>query len=132
MRWLVDLCVRHAGTIATLTLIALLLGLWAARSAPLDVFPDFVPSTVDIQTEAPGFTAEQVEQLVTTTIENAVNGANGIATLRSQSIPGLSVINIQFSDNINLFNARQGISERLSELWQQPAGLASAIRNCRR
>ena len=64
MRWLVDLCTRHAGTIATLTLLALVLGLWTARSAPLDVFPEFVPSMVDIQTEAPGFTAQQVEQLV--------------------------------------------------------------------
>jgi len=116
MRWLVELCVRHAGAVATLTLIALLAGVWAARNAPLDVFPDFVPSTVDIQTEAPGFTAEQVERLVTKPIENAVNGANGLATIRSQSIPGLSVINIQFTDNINLYNARQGISERLGEL----------------
>jgi len=99
MRWLVDLCVRYAGTIATLTLVALLAGLWSARTAPLDVLPEFVPSTVDIQTEAPGFTAQQVEQLVTKPIENAVNGATGLATIRSQSIPGLSVINIQFSDN---------------------------------
>jgi len=116
MRWLVELCVRYAGAVATLTLIVLLAGSWAARDAPLDVFPDFVPSTVDIQTEAPGFTAEQVERLVTKPIENAVNGANGLATIRSQSIPGLSVINIQFNDNIDLYNARQGISERLSEL----------------
>jgi len=116
MRWLVDLCVRYAGALATLTLIALLAGLWAARTAPLDVFPDFVPTAVDIQTEAPGFTAQQVEQLVTKPIENAVNGATGLATIRSESIPGLSVINIQFADNINLYNARQGISERLGEL----------------
>ena len=116
MRWLVNLCVRHAGTLATLTLIGLLAGLWAVRNAPLDVFPDFVPSTVDIQTEAPGFTAQQVEQLVTKPIENAVNGATGLATIRSETIPGLSVIKIQFSDNIDLYNARQGISERLSEL----------------
>jgi CzcA family heavy metal efflux pump len=116
MRWLVGLCVRYAGTLATLTLIALLAGLWATRSAPLDVFPDFVPSTVDIQTEAPGFTAQQVEQLVTKPIENAVNGAPGLATLRSESIPGLSLVTIQFRDNIDLYNARQGISERLSEL----------------
>src|SRR5215472_8109676 len=116
MRWLVELCVRYAGAVATLTLIVLLAGFWAARNAPLDVFPEFVPSTVDIQTEAPGFTAEQVERLVTKPIENAVNGATGLATIRSQSIPGLSVINIQFSDNIDLYNARQGISERLSEL----------------
>ena len=126
MRWLVSLCVRYAGTLATLTLIALALGLWATRSAPLDVFPDFVPSAVDIQTEAPGFTAQQVEQLVTKPIENAVNGTPGLATLRSESIPGLSVITIQFSDGINLYNARQGISERLSELGSVlPAGVGT-------
>jgi CzcA family heavy metal efflux pump len=126
MRWLVDLCVRYAGAIATLTLIALVAGLWAARMAPLDVFPDFVPSTVDIQTEAPGFTAQQVEELVTKPIENAVNGATGLSTIRSQSIPGLSVINIQFADNIELYNARQGISERLSELGSSlPLGVGT-------
>ena len=116
MRWLVDLCVRFAGTIATLTVIALALGVWATQSAPLDVFPEFVPSSSDIQTEAPGFTAEQVEQLVTKPIENAVNGTPGLATIRSESIPGLSVITIQFADKIDLNAAREGISERLSEL----------------
>jgi Cu/Ag efflux pump CusA len=115
MRWLVDLCVRFAGTIATLTLVALAMGIWATQSAPLDVFPDFVPSTVDIQTEAPGFTAQQVEQLVTKPIENAVNGSPGLATIRSESIPGL-VITVQFADKIDLYNARQGIAEHLSEL----------------
>src|ERR1700759_3121850 len=116
MRWIVDLCVRFRGTVATLTLIALALGIWATRTAPLDVFPEFVPSTVDIQAEAPGFTAQQVEELVTKPIENAVNGATGLSTIRSESIPGLSVIKIQFSDTIDLYNSRQGISERLSEL----------------
>jgi CzcA family heavy metal efflux pump len=126
MRWIVDFCVRFAGTIATLTLIGLLLGIWATRSAPLDVFPEFVPSTVDIQTEAPGFTAQQVEQLVTKPIENAVNGATGLSTIRSESNPGLSVITIQFSDNVNLYNARQGISERLSELGSTlPLGIGT-------
>jgi CzcA family heavy metal efflux pump len=118
--------VRHAGAVATLTLIALALGLWSMRNAPLDVFPEFVPSTVDIQTESPGFTAEQVEQLVTRPIENSVNGATGLATIRSESIPGLSVITIQFKDNIDLYNARQGISERLGELGSSlPLGVGS-------
>ena len=126
MRWLVDLCTRHAGTIATLTLLALVLGLWTARSAPLDVFPEFVPSMVDIQTEAPGFTAQQVEQLVTKPIESAVNGATGLVSIRSQSIQGLSVITIQFADGINLYDARQGISERLGELGSTlPSGVES-------
>src|SRR3954470_5125248 len=92
------------------------MGFWAIQSAPLDVFPEFVPSTSDIQTEAPGFTSEQVEQLVTKPIENAVNGTPGLMTIRSESIPGLSVITIQFADKIDVNNARQGISERLSEL----------------
>src|SRR5260370_39684189 len=116
MRWLVDLCVRFAGAIATLTLVALALGIWAVQSAPLDVFPDFVPSTVDIQTEAPGFTAQQVEQLVTKPIENAVNGAPGLSTMRSESIPGLSLSTIQFSGTSQLYKARYGISQHLREV----------------
>jgi CzcA family heavy metal efflux pump len=116
MRWLVDLCVRYRGTIATLTLVAMALGFWASRNAPLDVFPEFVPSQVDIQTEAPGLTAQQVEELVTKPIENAVNGSTGLASIRSESIPGLSVITIQFAESINLYNARQGIAEHLAEL----------------
>ncbi|HTQ99894.1 MAG TPA: efflux RND transporter permease subunit [Candidatus Acidoferrum sp.] len=126
MQWLVGVCVRYRGAVATLTLIALLLGLWNTRSAPLDVFPEFVPSTVDIQTESPGFTAQQVEQLVTKPIENAVNGATGLATIRSESIPGLSVIKIQFADNIDLYVARQGIAERLAELGNSlPLGVGT-------
>ena len=126
MQRLVNLCVRFSGTVTALTFLALLAGLWALQTAPLDVFPDFVPTTVDIQTEAPGFTAQQVEQLVTKPIENAVNGVNGLATIRSQSIPGLSVINVQFSDNVDVYNARQGISERLGELGSQlPLGVGT-------
>jgi CzcA family heavy metal efflux pump len=116
MRALVSLCVRQYGAVAALTLLAFVLGLWGVRHAPLDVFPEFVPSQVDIQTEAPGFAPEQVEELVTRQVENAVNGATGLATLRSESIPGLSVVTITFADGVDLHVARQGISERLSEL----------------
>ena len=126
MRWLVDLCVRHRGAVATLTLLMLVLGIWAARRSPLDVFPEFVPSTVDIQTEAPGFTTQQMEQLVTKPVENAVNGATGLASIRSESIPGLSVIKVQFADKIDLYNARQGIAERLGELGSSlPLGVGT-------
>src|SRR3954471_22081770 len=116
MRALIGFCVRHCGGVAFITLLALIVGTWGARNASLDVFPEFVPSQVDIQTEAPGFSPQQVEELVTRPIESAVNGASGLATLRSESIPGLSVITITFQDNIDVHVARQGISERLSEL----------------
>ncbi|MGC2460087.1 MAG: efflux RND transporter permease subunit [Steroidobacteraceae bacterium] len=126
MRALIGLCVRHYGAITVLTLLALVLGSWAALRSPLDVFPEFVPSQVDIQTEAPGFAPQQVEELVTKQVENAVNGAAGLATLRSESIPGLSVVTITFAEGIDVHVARQGISERLSELGSSlPAGVGT-------
>src|ERR1700690_3887228 len=116
MRALVPLSVRHYGAISVLTLLVLVVGTWSALRSPLDVFPEFVPSQVDIQTEAPGFAPSQVEELVTKQVEHAVNGSPGLATLRSESIPGLSVVTIAFADSIDVHVARQGISERLSEL----------------
>src|SRR5690242_4310570 len=79
MHSLVWLCVRRYGIVTALTLLALVLGSWRALRAPLDVFPEFVPSQVTIQTEAPGFAPQQVEELVTKPIENVVNGATGVA-----------------------------------------------------
>src|SRR5579863_2941746 len=116
MHRLVSFCVNHFGAVTALSLVAMLVGFWNARSAPLDVFPEFVPSQVDIQTEAPGFAPQQVEELVTKRVESAVNGAAGLATMRSESIPGLSVVTVTFNDNVDVHIARQGISERLSEI----------------
>src|ERR1700743_2975171 len=116
LKAIVSLCVRHFGAVSVLTVLALVLGCWGALKSPLDVFPEFVPSQVDIQTEAPGFAPQQVEELVTKQVENAVNGASGLATLRSESIPGLSVVTITFADGVDVHIARQAISERLSEL----------------
>ena len=124
MRALVALCVRHYGSVTALTVLALVLGSWTALHAPLDVFPEFVPTQVEIQTEAPGFAPQQVEELVTKPIENAVNGAAGLDTLRSESIPGLSVVTITFAGGVDVHVARQGIAERLSELGSSlPAGV---------
>jgi len=125
LRALVSLCVRHFGAVTALSVFALILGCWGAMRAPLDVFPEFVPSQVDIQTEAPGFAPQQVEELVTRQVENAVNGASGLATMRSESIPGLSVVTITFEDGVNVHVARQGISERLSEIGSLPAGVGT-------
>src|SRR5580698_8164634 len=111
MRAIIALCVRRYGAVTALTVLSLLLGCWGARNAPLYVFPEFVPSQVDIQTEAPGFSPQQVEELVTKPVENAVNGASGLQTMRSESIPGLSNVTITFADNIDVHVARQGISE---------------------
>ncbi|HEY2686050.1 MAG TPA: efflux RND transporter permease subunit [Steroidobacteraceae bacterium] len=126
MHALVRLCVRHYGAVTALSLLALILGCLGALQAPLDVFPEFVPSQVEVQTEAPGFAPQQVEELVTKRVENILNGASGLATMRSESIPGLSVVNIGFNDTIDVHIARQGISERLAELGSSlPAGVGT-------
>jgi CzcA family heavy metal efflux pump len=124
MRWLVSLCIRHYGATTALAVLALALGCLGAARAALDVFPDFVPTQVEIQTEARGFAPKQVEELVTKPIENAVNGVTGLSTLRSDSIPGLSVVTITFKDDVDLHVARQVVSERLAELGSSlPAGV---------
>src|SRR5207302_11011392 len=100
MRALVALCVRHYGSVTALTLLPLLLGSWGALHSALDVFPEFVPSQLDIQPEAPGFPPQQVEQLRPTPIEPDVPGAAGLATLRSAPLPRLSVVTIRFSRRV--------------------------------
>jgi CzcA family heavy metal efflux pump len=126
IRSLVTLCVRHYGAVTALSVLALVLGSWGALRSPLDVFPEFVPSQVDIQTEAPGFAPQQVEELITKQVENAVSGAAGVATMRSESIPGLSVVTLTFEDGVDVHVARQGISERLSELGSAlPSGVGT-------
>lgn len=95
----------------------------ALGHASFDVFPEFVPAQAEVQTEAPGLTAEQVEQLVTRPIEQAVNGAAGVASVRSTSIPGLSLVNVTFNEGADPWRARQIVAESLGEAAASlPAG----------
>src|SRR5258708_23259135 len=114
MRALVALCVRDHGSVTALTLLALLLGAWGALHSALDVFPEFVPSQVDIQTEAHGFAPPQVEELVTRPIENAVSGSAGPATLPSQSPPRLSAVTLTPSTGVALHPPPPGVSQPVS------------------
>jgi len=96
--------------------VVLVAGGIAAWRAPWDVFPEFAPPQVTVQTEAPGLSAEEVEQLVTVPVESALSGVQDIAVLRSTSIPGLSVVTVIFASGTDLLDARQLIGERLVEV----------------
>lgn len=103
-------------------------GVFSILQAKYDVFPDFAPPQVTIQTEAPGLSPEQVELLVTQPIENAVNGVPGIQSLRSQSPQGLSIILAVFADQSDVYQARQSISKRLASLaGQLPQGVHAPV-----
>ncbi len=104
-------------------LMLLIYGGLVLSHAKLDVFPDFVPAQAEVQTEAPGLTAEQVEQLVTRPVEQSVNGAAGVASVRSESISGLSVVKVIFAEGSDPYRARQVVSEAISEIRGLPAGV---------
>ncbi|MDE2599072.1 MAG: efflux RND transporter permease subunit [Rhodocyclaceae bacterium] len=119
-----DFCLRFRGVVIALTLVLTAYGFYAFDKARYDVFPEFAPPQVTIQTEALGLAPEQVEVLITQPIENAVNGVAGIETLRSQSIQGLSVITATFDPKTDIYRDRQNLAERLSALaGQLPAGV---------
>src|SRR5262245_42621344 len=96
-----------------LALLLFVFGVRAALQVPLDVFPEFAPPQVVIQTEAVGLSAEEVEQLVTLPLETQLNGTAELNTIRSSSIVGLSVITCVFQPNTDIFRARQLITEKL-------------------
>jgi CzcA family heavy metal efflux pump len=116
MRWLVAWCVRRHVVVTILAAAFFVAGLWQASKTPVDVFPDFVPAQVSIQAEAPGFTPDQVETLVTRPIEAAVNGAQALAALRSESIAGLSAVTLDFKPGTDPQRAHQDIAERIGRV----------------
>jgi CzcA family heavy metal efflux pump len=119
---------RFRGAVLALAIATLGYGLYTLTQAKYDVFPEFAPPVVTIQTEAPGLSPEQVELLVTQPIENVVNGVNGIDSLRSNSIQGLSIISVIFKSNSGIYIDRQLVNERLATVATQlPHGVQAPI-----
>src|SRR5437667_12307367 len=93
----------------------LVVGVTTLGHVPVDTYPEFTPPTVDIQTEALGLSAAEVEQLITVPLEaDVLNGVAWLKTIRSQSVPGLSSITLLFQPGTNLLKARQMVQARLS------------------
>lgn len=105
-------------------LLLLVYGIGVMRRMPVDVLPDLDRPTVTVLSEAHGLAPEEVEQLVTTPLEQAVNGAPGVTGIRSTSGLGLSVLQIQFGWGADVFRARQTVNERLQLARERlPAGV---------
>ena len=112
---IVGWCIANAWAVVAAAVLLLGFGIATVERARYDVFPEFVPAQATVQTEAPGLVAEQVELLVTRPLENAINGANGVETVRSESAQGLSVITVTFREGSDPFRARQVVAEALGE-----------------
>jgi CzcA family heavy metal efflux pump len=121
---IVRFALRFRGVVIALAAAFLGYGVYSLFQARYDVFPEFAPPQVQIQTGAPGLSPEQVEALVTQPIENVLNGLQGIESLRSGSIQGLSVITVIFRPSSEIFLDRQLVAERLATVASSlPAGM---------
>ena len=113
---LIRFSIKHAGVIVGLAFIVIAYGIYQIKISPLNVFPEFSPTQVIVQTEAPGFSSSLVETLVSKPIEQSISGTIGVKQIRSQSIPGLSVITVIFDEGTDIYVNRQAISERFTSL----------------
>jgi len=124
VRW----SIRFRGLVVALACLLLIYGGYRLVGAGLDIFPEFSPKLVILQTEAPGLSAEEVEVLVTQPIESALGGLARLESMRSESIQGLSVVNLIFEESMALLEARQLVSERLARVGAAlPAGLGPPV-----
>ena len=89
------------------------------RQLPVDAFPDVSPNLVQVFTVTEGLAPEEIEKYVTFPVEVAMNGLPGVEEIRSVSNFGLSVVNVYFEDDVDIYFARQVVGERLQEAREQ-------------
>ena len=114
LTWIVATSLRLRIVTLAMALVVMIIGIRALGDAAFDVFPEFAPPLVEIQTEAPGLSTEEIESLVTVPIENALHGAPWVQTIRSKSVLGLSSVVLLFEPSTDLLRARQMVQERLA------------------
>jgi len=114
MNWIVSTSLQMRVIVVALAVALMIVGVRVIRSTPLDVFPEFAPPLVEIQTEAPGLSTAEVESLISTPIENALNGVAQLKALRSKSVLSLSSVVLIFQEDTDLIRARQLVQERLA------------------
>ena len=126
MRWLVAISLRNRIVVIALGVLLVVAAVRTLPGTALDVFPEFAPPLVEVQTEAPGLSTNEVESLVTVPLESALNGIPGLRAIRSKSVLGLSQVVLILDPSSNVMAARQMVQERLSRTAPQLPGVARA------
>lgn len=116
INYLIKFSVHHKGFIFFLTGVLIAYGVYSLMKLPIDAVPDISNNQVSINTSVIGWSAEEIEKTITFPIETAVRGIPNAKEVRSLSRLGLSQVNIIFEDNMNIYLARQLVSERLQTI----------------
>src|SRR3954449_9167932 len=133
MRWIVASSLKFRYLVVALAAALVFFGTAEIRDQKVDVFPEFAPTMVTIQTACLGLSASEVEELVSVPLEDALNGIPGVETIRSSSVPQLNNIEMRFKRGTDLFKARQLVSERMQTVipplptWAAPPFLMPPV-----
>ncbi len=119
MNQIIQFTLKNKLLIAALGVALIAAGIFSYKKLPIDTFPDVSPNLVQVFTTTEGLAPEEIEKFVTFPIEISMNGLPGIQKVRSVSNFGLSVINIYFEDEVDIYFARQLVGERLTEAREQ-------------
>ncbi|TDO44375.1 CzcA family heavy metal efflux pump [Kribbella sp. VKM Ac-2527] len=113
MRWTVRSSLRFRHLVVVAASLMMFFGVLQVRAMPLDVFPEFAPPKVEVQTLCLGMSATDVESLITVPLEQALNGVEGLDVMRSRSVSQLSSIQMIFKPGTDLMRARLAVQERI-------------------
>jgi CzcA family heavy metal efflux pump len=114
MRWIVGKSLKFRYLVIAIAAAMIYFGIGQINDMPVDVFPEFAPPMVEIQTPCLGLSPEEVEALVTIPLEQALQGIPGLDVMRSKSVPQLSAIKMIFDTDTDLMLARQMVQERVA------------------
>jgi cobalt-zinc-cadmium resistance protein CzcA len=112
---IVNIALRYRFLVLILTLTTIMFGVYSYSQLPVDAFPDISPIMVPVFVEADGMAPEEIERLITFPIESTMNGLPGVTQIKSTSAFGMAVVYVYFEDSIDIYFARQIVSERLSD-----------------
>src|SRR5438132_3893816 len=114
MRWIVGTSLKFRFLVIAIAVVMTYFGIAQIQRMPVDVFPEFAPPLVEVQTICLGLTAVEVESLVTVPMEQALAGLPGLDVLRSKSVSQLSSVKMLFKRGTDLLLARQMVEERIA------------------
>ncbi len=120
IRRIVESSLRLRVLLIAAATVIMVVGVGKLRKMPVDVLPEFAPPYVEIQTEALGLSANEVEDLVTLNVEEMLAGVPWLQTMRSKSVPGMSSVIMIFEPGTNIWRARQMVQERLTLAYALP------------